>query len=134
MIKEKVITICGKQVSMRYCLAAEEKFEETTGRSIEIFNPEVKERDEKGKATKIDPAKATKKDYKELAYAAIFAAYKRNGTEPPITKKEILYEANAEDVLTIIAAVIELRLLWYNIPSIVKPEIEETEEEQKKNA
>lgn len=134
MIKEKEINICGKQVSMRYCLEAEEKFEEATGKSIEVFNPEVKERDDAGKPTKIEPAKATKKDYKELAYAAIEAAYERNGQKPPVEKKDVQYNASSEEVLTLIAAVIELRMLWYNIPAIVKPEIEETEEDQRKNA
>ena len=134
MIEERTIKINGKDIQVRYCLAAEQGFEALSGKSIEVFNPTITESDEDGNPTKFDMPAATTKDYTELAFAAIVAAYERNGQGCPLEPNEILYNTPREELQELITAVIELRMKWYNIPSVVKPETDKSPEEQEKNA
>ena len=133
MIATKTINICGKQVEMRYCIAAETGYEVLSGQSIEVFNTSVTERDADGKPTKFDAPNATTADYIKLACAAIVAAYERNGQEAPIKADEILYDATPEEITDLVTAIVELRLQWYNIPGVIKPETDE-EPDDSKNA
>ena len=131
MIAAKTINICGKQVEMRYCIAAETGYEVLSGQSAEVFNPSVRERDAEGKPTKFDAPKATTSDYIKLACAAIVAAYERNGQEAPIKAEEILYDATPEEITALVTAIVELRLQWYNIPGVIKPETDEKPDDSK---
>ena len=136
MISEKTIQICGKDVQMRYCAAAETGYEQLSGQSSEIFVPEV-ERDDEGNITNVKQ-RAKADDYIKLAIAAIVAAYARQNEESPITADDIMYDATPQEVTTLITTVIELRAKWYEIPSVVKqdePADEEDENDDKpKNA
>ena len=131
MIAEKTINICGKQVKMRYCIAAETGYEVLSGQSVEVFNPTVTERDAEGKPIKVDAPKATTVDYIKLACAAIVAAYERNEQEAPIKVEEILYDATPEEITALVTAIVELRLQWYNIPGVIKPETDEKPDDSK---
>ena len=131
MIDEKIVKINGKDVHVRYCLAAEQGFEILSGKSIEVFNPSILERDEEGNPTKFGVPEATTEDYAELAFAAIVAAYKKNDEKSPIEAKELLYDTPREDLHNLIAAVTELRLKWYNIPSVVQPETKKKSKKEK---
>lgn len=131
MIEEKIVKINGKDVHVRYCLAAEQGFEALSGKSIEVFNPSIVERDEEGNPTKFGVPEATTEDYAELAFAAIVAAYKKNDEKSPIEAKELLYNTPREELHNLIAAVTELRLKWYNIPSVVKPETKKKSKKEK---
>lgn len=134
MIKEKTIQICGKDVQVRYCLASETGFEVLSGKDASIFLPTpTGEKGEDGTPLFANP-KATTDDFLRLAIASIIAAYERNGQEPPVTVDNILYDSTPEDVANLIATTVELRLQWYHIPSVVKPETESTKEEEGKNA
>ncbi len=136
MISEKTIQICGKDVQMRYCAAAETGYERLSGQSSDIFVPEV-ERDDEGNITNVKQ-RAKADDYIKLAIAAIIAAYARQNKESPITADDIMYDATPQEVTTLITTVIELRAKWYEIPSVVKqdePADEEDENDDKpKNA
>lgn len=120
MISEKTINICGKDVRLRYCTATELSFEQLTGKSADVFIPEF-EKDEKGNITKVTQ-KATGDDYIKLAISAMIAAYGRNDEEAPVGLKEILYDADPNEVVAMIEAVVEIRNKWYNISSVVEPE------------
>lgn len=122
MIAEKTITICGKQVRMRYCAATETGFEISSHKSISVFSPTFG-KDEEGKDMITEPAKATSEDYMYLASAAIVAAYSRNNEQAPITSEDILYDASPEEIAELLKTVITLRAEWYNVPSIVKPDM-----------
>lgn len=136
MISEKTIQICGKDVQMRYCAAAETGYERLSGQSSDIFVPEV-ERDDEGNITNVKQ-RAKADDYIKLSIAAIIAAYARQNEESPITADDIMYDATPQEVTTLITTVIELRAKWYEIPSVVKqdePADEEDENDDKpKNA
>lgn len=141
MISEKTIQICGKEVQMRYCAAAETGYERLSGQSSDIFVPDV-EKDEEGKIINVIQ-KAKADDYIKLAIAAIIAAYARQEKDAPITAEEIIYDAEPTEIQNLITSVMELRAKWYNIPTVVteSPESKEAEaesdndsEEKPKNA
>lgn len=129
MNPEKTITLCGKEVRMRYCAAAETGYETLTGKPSTVFSPIIEERDAEGKPTKLTPPSASTDDYLKLAIAAIAAAYSRNNEKPPITAKEILYDATPKEVTDLMTTVIKLRNQWYAVPDVVP--INETDEQPK---
>ncbi len=126
MISEKTITICGKEVRLRYCAGAEIGYENISGKSSEIFAPIVTERDADGKPTKINPPAATTDDYLKLALSAIVAAYGRNDEDAPIAFKDIIYDATPKEVMELLNTVVVLRQEWYAIPNVVP--VSETDE------
>ena len=117
---EKTIHICGQDVRMIYCAATENGYEDMSGgRSINVFVPTLG-KNEKGETIIIEPAKATNKDFMMLGFAAIIAAYVSKGEEVPFDSDKFLYEATAEDVATLLTAIIELRAKWYGVNEVVE--------------
>jgi hypothetical protein len=123
MIQEQAITICGKEVRMRYCAAAETTFESISAKKIEVFLPIPSEFDADGIPTAYKPSEATAQDYITLAVSAIIAAYARTKEEPPVTVDDILYDATPQEVTDLVTMVAKLRLKWYEVPEVVKPDI-----------
>ena len=135
MNNEKTITICGKEVGMLYCAAAETGFEDLSNKSSEIFSPVVLKRDADGNPIEVAKPEANEKDYIYLAIASIVAYYAKNGSEAPVKTEDILYDANSQEITNLIVTVIQLRKEWYKVPAVVKPEMEEKEgDKQEKNA
>lgn len=126
MIKEKTINICGKDVLVRYCAAAETGFEQLSGKSSDIFTPKL-ERDSDGNIVGYTP-RANMDDYIKLSVAAIIAAYSAKGEDAPVTTEDVMFNASSKNISEMLTAVIQLRNQWYDIPSVVKPETEETSE------
>lgn len=133
MIAEKTITICGKDVQMRYCAATETGYELLSGNSSTVFVPTAAETDADGKVVRYDPPKATTDDFIKLALAAVIAAYERKGENVPISASDILYDAEPDEVTNLIASVIELRKKWYTTPKTI-PDSEFEGDEKQKNA
>lgn len=134
MIAEKTISICGKDVKMRYCAASETGYELlSNGKSSEVFTPII-ERDDNGEVVKVEPPKATADDYIKLAIASIIAAYERNDEEIPISGKDIMYDAEPQEISELIMSVIELRNKWYTVPKTVPDSEFEKGDENPKNA
>ena len=113
MNTEKNITICGKDVKIRYCAATETGFERLAEKSI----------------SEIDFSK--QEDLIRLAMSAVIAAYERDGQEAPITSKDILFDAKPDELIELFKSVLELRVNWYNVPIVVKPEMEERDGDKK---
>ena len=135
MIAEKTITICGKEVRMRDCAAAETGFESLSGKRIDVFSGTPTEWDAEGKPTKFDPPAATTQDYLTLAVAAIVAAYSRNDEEPLVTSEDILYDASPQEVTNLLTTVVLLRVEWYKVPDVVKSDMKpESKGKKLKNA
>ena len=130
MNPEKTITICDKEVRMRYCAATETGFESLSKKKIEVFTPTVTEYDKDGKPVNVEPPAATSDDYIKLALAAIVAAYARKEEEPPITADDILYDASPQEVTLLLTTVIRLRAEWYQLPATI-PETETVEDPKK---
>ena len=118
MIPERNIHICGKDIRMIYCAATENGYEELSGKSVFCFVPTVTKND-KGE-DEVQPAAATSKDYMMLSIASIIAASEQQGVEVPITSKDILYEATAQEVSQMLLAIVELRNEWYKVPDVAK--------------
>lgn len=133
MIQEKTITICGKQVRMRYCAAAETGYESLSGNKIDVFIPTPIKWDDEGNPTDYIPQAAKENDYLTLGIAAIIAAYTREKQDPPITGDDILYDATSKDVAELITTVAMLRAEWYNVPSVIESDMDQ-EGKQGKNA
>lgn len=113
MNTEKNINICGKDVKIRYCAATETGFERLAEKSI----------------SEIDFSK--QEDLIRLAMSAIIASYERDGQEAPITSKDILFDAKPDELIELFKSVLEIRAAWYNVPIVVKPEMEEKEDAKK---
>lgn len=117
MITEKTIQIQGKDVTLRYCAAAETGFEQLRpGKTCQVFND-------------VEGEKATTEDYIALALAAIIAAYARKGEEAPIDSETILYDCTPTEVSMLIKTVFELRNKWYTMPEQIKPDEQPKNEE-----
>ena len=113
---------------MRYCAATETGYETISGKPATIFMPDIT-KDAKGNIISIE-TKAETEDYIKLALAAIIAAYARDNQKAPIQSEEIMYDAQPKDVILLIKTVTELRNEWYDIPSIIKPDENQTDENQ----
>ena len=122
-------------VRMRYCAAAEQGFETLSGKRMDVFSPTPTEFGKDGKPTKFDPPVATTQDYLTLAVAAIVAAYARNNEEPPVKSEDILYDATPQEVSNLLTTVVMLRVEWYKVPDVVKPDMkQDTKGRKSKNA
>lgn len=99
---EKTVKILGKDVRVRYCAAAENGFEEISTKSIYEIDFH------------------SQKDRIALAIACILAAYERTKEEPPVTADNLLYDANSQDIIDIVTAIVELRNSWYTAPKVVE--------------
>ena len=106
MTNEKTITICGKEVRLRYCAATENGFELMSGKKIYEIDFQSQE------------------DLTRLAIASIIAAYERDGQDAPIEAKEILYDATPAEIVELFKTTMELRAAWYEVPLILKEQIE----------
>ena len=128
MNNEKSITICGKEVRLRYCAATENGFELMSGKKIYEIDFQSQE------------------DLTRLAIASIIAAYERDGQDAPIEAKEILYDATPAEIVELFKTTMELRAAWYEVSLVLKEQIEaenaaavsdaspSESEEQQKNA
>lgn len=106
MTNEKTITICGKEVRLRYCAATENGFELMSGKKIYEIDFQSQE------------------DLTRLAIASIIAAYERDGQDAPIEAKEILYDATPAEIVELFKTTMELRAAWYEVPLVLKEQIE----------
>ena len=105
MNNEKKITICGREVKLRYCAAAETGFEQLAGKSIGDIDFNSQE------------------DLLRLSVAAIIAAYQRDGQEAPIESKDILYDARPKEIIELFKAMLEARAAWYDVPLVLEENI-----------
>jgi hypothetical protein len=129
---EKTITICGKQVKMRYCAATEIGYEKLSDKSSAIFVPEVI-KDENGTITDVKQ-NATLSDFVQLAIAGIIAAYDSDNDDAPVTAKQILNEAAGNEISKMVTTIVELRNDWYSVPNVaVTNDYVEEQEEKEKN-
>ena len=128
MTTERTIKICGKDVLIRYCAATETFYEKLAEKSSSVFVPTI-EKDEKGKITNI-VINATTDDFIKLGFAAITAAYARKNEEPPVSVKDILFDASSDEMEALIKTVSDLRKEWYVIPSVVDVKNNMTEDEK----
>ena len=118
MNPETTIKICGKDVKLMYCAAAETGFERLAGKSANVFMPKL-EKNDKGELVIVGQPEATTEDIIRLAYAAIIAASAKLEQDPPVTVEEILFDAGPTEITILMTTVMELRNKWYEIPATV---------------
>lgn len=113
---EKTITMQGKEVALCYCAATENGFEELSGKNI--YDIDFK----------------SQRDLVSLSLSAIVVAYARKDAKPPVTSDYVLYEATPKEVSDLIAATLQLRVEWYNIPKVVADQLEKESSESSEEA
>ena len=118
------------EVKLLYCAASETGFQTLSGETMEVFTPELEKNDEGKFIIKALP-KATDMNYIQLAMACIIAAYECDGEEPPIKSEDLLYHASREEVQNLVTTVLQMRNEWMQVPSTIKPEMEEREGKKK---
>lgn len=112
-------------VKMLYCAATEVEYQKESKKTVDVFVPVI-DKDEEGKPYIKEPPKATDEDYLMLSMAAIRAAYECNDEQPPVTKKDIRFNATREEVMTMIATVIKMRHEWVFLPETIEKETDES--------
>lgn len=127
---EKTINILGKDVRICYCAGTENAFEQITGKSISVFVPTFG-KDENGQTIITQKAEALTGDYIFLGIGGIITAYSRTNKEKPVTDAQILYDAQPQDISTLVTTIAELRNKWYNVPEVIEREEQPAEEEDK---
>jgi hypothetical protein len=122
------------EVKLLYCAASETGFQTLSGVTMEVFAPELGKNEEGKWIMKALPT-ATEENYIQLALACIIAAYECDDEKSPITSKDLLYHASREEVQNLVTTVLQMRNDWIQVPSTIKPEMEEHEGKGKrKNA
>lgn len=109
-MKQKEITICGKQVTLAYCYATEISYKIQTGEEITAFITEAIGNIQQKKMPD------TKKSI-HLIIAAMQAYYESKKEKMPITDNELMFEVNPTELGTAIGTIIGLRSEFYYIPS-----------------
>ena len=118
------------EVKLLYCAASETGFQTLSGVTMEVFAPELGQNEE-GKWIMKELPKATEMNYIQLSMACIIAAYECDGEDPPIKSEDLLYHATREEVQNLVTTVLQMRNDWIQVPSTIKPEMEETERKGK---
>jgi hypothetical protein len=125
----KTIKLCGQEVELLYCPAAECNYEDLAGKSSKVFIPTIK-KDEDGNVIEVID-NATLRDYLLLGLGAIAAAADYRETTAAITVKDVFFRMKPEETTELIMTVGELRNKWYHIPEVI-PESEFTEDSKTK--
>ena len=110
-MKEKTITIQGTEVTLCYCAATENGFEDLSGKNI--YDIDFK----------------SQRDLFNLSLSAIVAHYAKKGVQPPISSDTLLYETTPKEMSDLIATTLELRMAWYGIPKVVADQLEKESKE-----
>lgn len=126
-MKQKEITIAGKQVKVGYCFATEISFKELTDDNITNFMQECSQLLEKGKMPDIKKSIC-------LILAAVLSYYQSKDEEPPIDDKVLMYECNAEEIGKALGIVIGLCFEFYRLPKGEPQDKKEEGGETEKNA
>ena len=117
-MNEKTITICGQEVTLRYCAATEKGFEDLQNKNFSQIDFESSD------------------DMIALGICAIVSSYAYRDKEPPIDSKKILYEATHDELVELVKATMELYVEFNHLPSMVKPDDPaegESDEDKPKN-
>lgn len=110
-MKENKTTIAGKEVGIAYCYATELAFSNYSGTTIDAA---------------FKDASVSPKDIVYLILAAIVSYYESRGEESPVDDKKIIYGANPKEITQAVTDIMNLRLAWYNLPSIEKLQAEKS--------
>lgn len=108
---QKEITICGKKVNVAYCWATEISYKILADEDLPIFIKEVIQH--------ISATPPTLPDAKRsifLIIAAMQAYYDSISQEMPVTDKDIMYNATAEELCYTIGIIAGMHGLFYKTP------------------
>ena len=122
-MKEKEITIAGKQVTLGYCFATEIAYKNMAGEVIDAIIQES--------IAWINTKPERKPDIERSIYlvlAAVMAYYKSKGEEAPIKDTDLMNDTTPSELGTAIGTIVNL---WYEFYTIPKGEPEDKPQEGK---
>lgn len=105
-MKEKKITIAGKEIMLAYCYATEINFHALSGIDFQEFIQSMSQ----GK--QLDP-----KITLHAILAASLAYYDYHGEEMPIIDKDLMYNAQPKELIDALTAIVAIRNEWYQLPA-----------------
>lgn len=114
------------EVKMLYCAAAESGYQILSGKTMDVFVPELKQQED-GTYIVVKAAPATDMDYLQLSMAIISAAYEADNQESPITANDILYFCTRDQVSDLVSVAMELYREWLKIPTTLEKETKDEE-------
>lgn len=127
-MKQKTITICGKEVTLAYNFATEIAFFDLTDKDFSFFFGAIAAALQGKEANAVNVTAAVVSVSPKMRIMAILSAimsyYQSVEQEPPITDRELMENASPEELFTALAAVIQLHNEWYHLPtgeSVDKP-------------
>ena len=115
-MKQKEITLCGKQVMVSYCFATEIAFMQFTGTNVDEFdgtNPE---------------------HIIYIILSAIASYYQTTHEEAPMKDEDLMFNAQPREIIDALNEVLKLRADWYQLPKGDKKDEKPAEEQEEKNA
>jgi len=110
-MKQKTITLCGKQVTLGYCYATEIAYKDYTGENIQNFIAEA--------AQAVNSESPQLPDIKKSVFAILSAALAYSNSrdeESPIKDSDLMNDLNPVEFGAAVAAIIELWSEFYRIP------------------
>lgn len=126
-MKQKEITICGKQVTLAYCYATEISYKILSDEDITDFFKAAGEKITKEQMP--DPYKTI-----FVILAAMTSYYESRGEKAPVTDKELMYHATAEEIGTALGTVMGLRAEFYHVAKDEPEDKKDEKEADEKNA
>lgn len=126
-MKQKEITLFGKQVTLGYCYATEISYKTLTDEDITDFVQHAFE------SLQNKQMPDTRKSI-FFILASIISYYESRDEKSPVTDKQLMYELSPTDMGTAIGTILNLRGEFYHVPSDEPKEKPTEGEQQEKNA
>lgn len=128
----KEITLCNKTVHVAYCYATEIAFKHMSDTDINVFMDECRE-----SLARPVPVRPDIKMTVYLVLSAMLAYYDRHDADIPVEDKDMMYDADPQDLDNALLTILTMRGEFYHVPS-GEPDTEkkegESEEDDEKNA
>ena len=126
-MKQKEITLFGKQFTLGYCYATEISYKTLTDEDITDFVQHTIE------SLQNKQMPDTRKSI-FFILASIISYYESHDEKAPVTDKQLMYELSPTDMGTAIGTILNLRGEFYHVPSDEPKEKPTEGEQQEKNA
>lgn len=109
---QKEITICNKKVHIAYCYATEINFNVLTDENVLDFISQAVIAIQNERPEELNQRKTL-----YLIFASLTAYYEYNALEAPITDKDLLFDASANDVAMALLTIITMYNEFYKVSS-----------------
>lgn len=116
MNTEKIITIAGKEVGIKYCFATEIGFSDILGIGLDKYDT------------------TNPRHISALIMSAVLAYYEAKRQKAPFDMQQILFDASPKELVEAITEVLKLRAEWYALSEDDTKGDKPADESSEKNA